>query len=68
MASPESAFTIQTLDGSLWNGSAADRTQFAEGLRAGLAEHGFVKIVNHGIPDEQVAALFKWVIPLLAEV
>ena len=54
--------TLSRLDLSLFtSGITTDRRQFALDLLESLRGHGFVKIVNHGIPDHTVARLFKWV-------
>lgn len=54
--------TLSRLDLSLFtNGNTSDRQHFASDLLESLRGHGFVKIVNHGIPDHTVAKLFEWV-------
>lgn len=54
--------TLPTLDLSQFtDGSALERYQLASDLLASLSQHGFVKLVNHGISDEAVVKLFDWV-------
>lgn len=54
--------TLSRLDLSLFtSGNATDRRHFASDLLESLRRHGFVKIVNHGIPEHIVARLFQWV-------
>ncbi|KAL9125937.1 MAG: hypothetical protein Q9217_004932 [Psora testacea] len=45
---------------SFMKGSDKDRGQAALDLRNGLVEHGFVKIVGHGIEEIQVSKIFEW--------
>jgi isopenicillin N synthase-like dioxygenase len=53
---------LLTLDLSRFtDGSELERQQLASDLLASLSQHGFVKLVNHGIPDEAVSKLFDWV-------
>ena len=55
---------LTTLDLSLFNdGGDADRQKFASQLLSGLSQHGFVKLVGHGISDSAVSKLFEWVGP-----
>lgn len=54
--------TLSRLDLSLFtSGNTTDRQHFASDLLESLRGHGFVKIVNHGIPDHIIARLFEWV-------
>lgn len=54
--------TSSSLDFSLCtNGNATDYRQFASDLLERLRQHGFVKIVNHGIPDHAIGKMFEWV-------
>jgi isopenicillin N synthase-like dioxygenase len=54
--------TLPTLDLSRFTGgSTLERHQLASDLLASLSQHGFVKLVNHGISDKAVAKLFDWV-------
>ena len=54
--------TLLRLDLSLFtNGNATDSQHFASDLLESLRRHGFVKIINHGIPDHTVAEMFEWV-------
>ena len=51
-----------TLDLSRFtHGDDQERQQLATHLCASLSQHGFVKLVNHGVPDEAVSELFGWV-------
>lgn len=43
------------------NGSHETREAFASNLRKELSRHGFVKVVGHGISDENIEKVFKWV-------
>jgi isopenicillin N synthase-like dioxygenase len=54
--------TLPTLDLSRFTeGSEKERQQLASDLLASLSGHGFVKLVNHGIPDKAISRLFGWV-------
>ena len=54
--------TLSRLDLSLFtSGNATDSQHLASDLLESLRRHGFVKIVNHGIPDHTVAKMFEWV-------
>lgn len=54
--------SIPTLDVSLFHSeSTADRKQYASALVNSLTKHGFVKLINHGIPEETVMEMFEWV-------
>ena len=46
---------------SFAQGGIADRQKFAFGLLDGLSQHGFVKLVGHGIPDNVIKQIFEWV-------
>ncbi|KAL5042606.1 hypothetical protein BDW71DRAFT_200450 [Aspergillus fruticulosus] len=53
--------TLQTLDFSKYlYGTDAERTQLCYDLVASFKQHGFAKLINHGIPDGQVQELFDW--------
>lgn len=53
---------IPTLDASdFLAGSESQRNRFASDLVDSFVRTGFVKIVNHGIPEEMIDDLFKWV-------
>lgn len=53
---------LPTLDLSRFTrGNDQERQQLAKDLCASLLQHGFVKLVNHGVPDEAVLKLFEWV-------
>ena len=58
--------SFATLDLSLFkNGHDTDRQRFGSQLLNGLTQHGFVKLVGHGISDHTVEKLFEWVEPWL---
>ena len=42
-------------------GIVTERLKFANDLVESFKKYGFVKIVNHGISDEQVQQIFEWV-------
>ena len=42
-------------------GNASQRQEIASRLLDSLSEHGFVKLVGHGISDEKIDEMFKWV-------
>ncbi len=51
-----------TLDFSLYtHGNASQRQQVSSRLLDELSSHGFVKLIGHGISDERVSELFRWV-------
>ena len=53
---------LPTLDLSRFiRGDDMDRKSFGSELLDSLSQHGFVKLVNHGIEDEEVCELFGWV-------
>lgn len=53
---------VPTLDGSKWlHGTNTERQEFADELLHCLQRHGFAKLVNHGISDDGVADLYRWV-------
>src|SRR5260370_35863708 len=45
--------------GGLSSGSVVDRKAVAERLRAACLDNGFFYIVNHGVPEQLIAALFE---------
>ncbi|KAI4279899.1 MAG: hypothetical protein L6R38_004885 [Xanthoria sp. 2 TBL-2021] len=52
---------LATLDLSLFtNGNHNTREAFAADLRKELSRHGFVKIVCHGLSDEDIGEVFEW--------
>lgn len=54
--------TLPTLDLSLYmHGNASERQKLASRLLDSLSEHGFVKLVGHGVSDERIDELFQWV-------
>ena len=53
--------TVPLLDAyRLTRGSAADRTAFYRGLVDSFKRYGFVRLQNHGVPEEMVRDLFRW--------
>lgn len=46
---------------ALLGGTRTTREELCRALLHECKTFGFVKLVNHGISDEQVAALFDWV-------
>jgi len=53
---------LPTLNFAKWsNGDASQRLEFANSLADSFKKHGFVKIINHGVPDEHIRELFGWV-------
>jgi isopenicillin N synthase-like dioxygenase len=42
-------------------GNELERVEFSQTLIESLRKHGFVRLVNHGFPDELVQAVFSWV-------
>lgn len=53
---------LPTLDLSLFtNGHHDAREAFAADLREELSRHGFVKIVGHGLSNEDIGEVFEWV-------
>ena len=56
--------TLATVDLSLFkSGRDTDRQQFASQLLSGLSQHGFVKLVGHGISNSAISQSFGWVGP-----
>ena len=54
--------TLGSLDLSLYtHGDAGQRHEFASQLLGRLTDHGFVKLVKHGISDQRIRELSKWV-------
>ena len=43
------------------HGNALQSQELASCLLDSLSEHGFVKLVGHGISDEKIDELFRWV-------
>ena len=53
---------LPTLNLSLYtHGTPRERQQLASELLDSLAQHGFVKLVGHGISRESINELLKWV-------
>jgi len=58
---------IPVLDASLFTqGTEAQKLHFANDLMAGFKRYGFVKLINHEIPEETVAEVFDWVCSFLS--
>ena len=54
--------TLPTLDFSLYTqGDASQRQELASCLLDSLSKHGFVKLVGHGVSDDRIDELFRWV-------
>ena len=54
--------TLPTIDLSVFTkGSSSERHKVALALLDSLSQHGFVKIVGHGVPEWAVTKLFGWV-------
>lgn len=54
--------TLPTLNLSLYTqGNASQRQELASRLLDSLSQHGFVKLVGHGVSDEKLDELFRWV-------
>lgn len=58
---PMGRFELPTLDLAHFLEEGSRRQEFADRLRDALVQHGFVKIVNHGIAESSVEQLFDWV-------
>ena len=53
---------LPTLDLSWYtDGNAAERQQLASQLLDSLSQHGFVKLVGHGVSRQNVEELLEWV-------
>lgn len=53
---------LATLDLSLYtHGTPRERQQLASELLDRLSQHGFVKLVGHGVSRETINELLKWV-------
>lgn len=56
--------TLPTLNFHLYtHGNASQRQELASHLLESLSEHGFVKLVGHGVSDEKISEVFRWVSP-----
>ena len=54
--------TLPVLDlSSFTECNGSQNQQFASQLLQSLYQHGFVKIVGHGIEDSELESLFAWV-------
>lgn len=66
MGSLSADVSLPTLDGAKWlSGSESDRQEFANGLLKSLKRHGFAKLVNHGISDDAVREMYRWVTAIM---
>lgn len=55
---------LSTLDFAQYrHGAPSERIEFAKQLIESFQNYGFVKITNHGIPDERIRQLFDFVCP-----
>jgi isopenicillin N synthase-like dioxygenase len=62
MGSLSSNVELSPLDLSLFlRGDEKQRRQFADDFCGCLKQHGFAKLVNHGLSDEAVKELYHWV-------
>jgi isopenicillin N synthase-like dioxygenase len=53
---------VPVLDFSSYvKGPASERERLCKGILENCATFGFMKLVNHGIPDEMVSEVFDWV-------
>lgn len=53
---------LSLLDLSLYtNGSPNERQILFHQVLLSCASSGFVKFINHGIPDEKISEAFEWV-------
>lgn len=53
---------LETLDfGEFIHGSEAQRKALAKRLVNSLTQHGFTKLINHGVPDDVVDGIWHWV-------
>lgn len=54
--------TLPTLDFSKFtDGSDVERQELGRSITQSFMDHGFVKLVNHGLPDETIAELLDLV-------
>jgi len=51
----------RTLDLSKFHGTEPERLVFAKEALEGFAKDGFIKIIGHGIPVEDMTRLLDWV-------
>lgn len=53
---------LPILDAHLFrSGTPSERKDFAMSLRRSLSQHGFARVVNHGISASMVDEMFQWV-------
>ena len=56
------AGTVVTLDmAKFFLGSEEERAQFSRDLLQCFASQGFVKLINHGVPNAAIDKAFEWV-------
>lgn len=56
---------LPTLDFSLFtHGTQVERQELGQALAKSFVDHGFVKLINHGLPDETIADLLGLVCQL----
>lgn len=56
------SLALPPLDLSLFlSGTPAQKKQFANDFCDCLKRHGFAKLVNHGLTDDNVKGLYDWV-------
>ena len=57
-----SKLELPLLDAQLFlSGTPSERRDFAIRFRDSLYEHGFARVINHGIDESMVDELFDWV-------
>lgn len=55
---------LPTLNLSLFtHGNEEERQKLASDLLDSLVQHGFVKIINHGVPEELISTMWDLVRP-----
>lgn len=56
---------LPTLDFSIFtHGTQVERLQLGQALAKSFIDHGFVKLINHGLRDETIAGLLGLVCPI----
>lgn len=56
------SLTLPPLDLSLFlSGTPEQKKQFADDFCNCLKRHGFAKLINHGLTDDNVDGLYHWV-------
>jgi isopenicillin N synthase-like dioxygenase len=62
---------IPLLDASKAYSGPEARKQYCQQLCQSLTDHGFVRLINHPVPDEKITGIFEWVhiiLPLLKQI